>query len=56
MPRVLWEGQEWVPEEERGSQVRLPGGGGILAVKEGNEWQVMGIFQGAVARVPGPHF
>lgn len=26
MHRVLWEDHEWAPEEERGSQVRLPGG------------------------------
>lgn len=33
----------------------LPRGGGVLALQKGNEWQVMGIFQGAGARVPGPH-
>lgn len=42
MHRALWEDQEWAPEE-KGWQVRLPGGGGSLAVKEGNGWQMMGI-------------
>lgn len=29
-------GPGWVPEEEGGSQVRLPGGGGVCPIKEGN--------------------
>ena len=56
MHRVLWEDQEWAPEEERGSQGRLPGEGGGLAVKEENEWQVMGLFQATGAKVPLSHF
>lgn len=44
------------PEEEKGSQVRLPGGGGSLTVKEGNEWQVMSICQGADTKGVWPSF
>lgn len=43
-------------EEEKGSQVRLPGGGGSLAVKEGNEWQAMSICQGADTKAAWPSF
>lgn len=46
MHRTLWEDQEWAPEET-GRQVRLPGGGGSLAAKAGNGWQMMGMCQGA---------
>lgn len=44
------------PEEEKGSQVRLPGGGGSLAVKDGNEWQVLSICQGADTKGAWPSF
>lgn len=41
-------------QRRRGEAGRLPGGGGGRAVKEENEWPVMGIFQAAGAKVP--HF